>query len=256
MTRPSADSFEAMAADLIGVVDLRGGVAVHAVAGNRSRYQNVLIPNTGHSGDPLALIDHYRSRGLQKFYFADLDALTGKKVQFTALSDLICHCGAETQVMIDVGFRGDESSAEVASLRKLADLNPLVSLIVASESVASRNWHGVVTEIVPGGRVVLSLDYRDGVWLSDVISEREFLSFESQAALRFGGAIVLDIARVGTGHGVTTADKCRELIHVTGAQPQLQIDSWISGGGIRTPADVRSLLAAGCQQCLVATALL
>jgi phosphoribosylformimino-5-aminoimidazole carboxamide ribotide isomerase len=70
-------------------------------------------------------------------------------------------------------------------------------------------------------------------------------------ALRAGvrRMIVLDLADVGTGAGVSTLSLCRELRSLC---PQLQL---IAGGGVRGPADLEILARAGCDAALVASAL-
>ena len=54
---------------LIGVVDLKHGQAVHAIAGNRDQYLPLAIANKP-AGDALALLVHYYSLGLRRFYLA------------------------------------------------------------------------------------------------------------------------------------------------------------------------------------------
>jgi phosphoribosylformimino-5-aminoimidazole carboxamide ribotide isomerase len=62
---------------VIPVLDLKGGVAVHAVRGERSAYAPVRSALAG-SADPLVLARAFRTRlGLDACYVADLDAIAG-----------------------------------------------------------------------------------------------------------------------------------------------------------------------------------
>mgnify|MGYP003694498083 CR=1 FL=1 len=62
---------------VVPVLDLKGGVAVHAIRGERHAYapvQSVLSP----SAEPVALARAFRERlGSDACYVADLDAITG-----------------------------------------------------------------------------------------------------------------------------------------------------------------------------------
>ncbi len=61
--------------------------------------------------------------------------------------------------------------------------------------------------------------------------------------------IVLDLTRVGLGQGAGSESLCR---HLRALASDVEI---ISGGGVRSLADLRSLAAAGCDAALVASAL-
>src|SRR5215216_5550377 len=82
---------------IIGVIDIRGGRAVHAVAGARAAYAPV-----GH-GDALTLARDYVERlGVRELYIADLDAITGGMGELNAT--LIREIAAlGVPVMVDAG---------------------------------------------------------------------------------------------------------------------------------------------------------
>ena len=62
---------------VIPVIDLKGGVAVHAVRGERERYRPVRSRIAAGS-DPVELTRAVRDRfGLDEVYVADLDAIAG-----------------------------------------------------------------------------------------------------------------------------------------------------------------------------------
>ena len=110
--------------DIIPVLDLAGGVAVWAQAGDRARYEPVasaLIPSV--VGDPVALLGAFRARlGAIACYVADLDAIQGGAVQRTILRELAqLETGFAGAIMVDAGAHTPESTLEVmacgASLR-------------------------------------------------------------------------------------------------------------------------------------------
>src|SRR5689334_11459495 len=88
---------------IIGVLDLLAGQAVHAVAGRRERYQPVR-PIEGAfstSGDSRALARFYIDRlGVDALYVADLDAIQAGPPQIELLSSL---CGLGAPVYVDAG---------------------------------------------------------------------------------------------------------------------------------------------------------
>ena len=62
---------------VIPVIDLKGGVAVHAVRGDRERYRP-LRSRIAEGSDPVQLTRAVRERfGLDELYVADLDAIAG-----------------------------------------------------------------------------------------------------------------------------------------------------------------------------------
>ncbi|HEU4954998.1 MAG TPA: HisA/HisF-related TIM barrel protein [Gemmatimonadales bacterium] len=229
---------------LIPVIDLARGQAVHAKAGDRARYQpvqSVLTPGRG--GDPLALVQAYRDLvGVRECYVADLDAIQGRGVQRDLLRKLI---GAATPcaVMVDAG---SHSPAEVTVLLALGANR----VVIGSETLPGFEHLGAAVSAAPPGRVVFSLDLRLG---------RPILSPESAAtgvdeliarAVDAGvdAVIVLDVARVGTAGGVDL-DLLRRLRR---RFPRVRL---LAGGGVAGPEDLRRLGEAGCDGALVATAL-
>ena len=76
--------------EVIPVLDLRQGRAVHAIGGDRSRYgvvRSALAPDA--HGDPLVLARAFRRRlGSRRCYVADLDALMGDSPQLDLLARL------------------------------------------------------------------------------------------------------------------------------------------------------------------------
>jgi phosphoribosylformimino-5-aminoimidazole carboxamide ribotide isomerase len=201
---------------VVGVIDLQGGTAVHAVRGERERYRPL--------GDPLALA---RSYGLDELYVADLDAIAGGDLQ----GEIIAALAREAQVMVDAGATDPQ---------RLLDLG-VDRVVVGTETLADAD------ALVPDA--VLSVDLRDGRTLSPDPRLAGLPALDAVA--RLAGpreVIVLDLARVGTGAG-PDVDTIAEL---HGAFPHLEL---LAGGGVRDAADLRALAGAGAAGALVATAL-
>jgi phosphoribosylformimino-5-aminoimidazole carboxamide ribotide isomerase len=201
---------------VVGVIDLKGGTAVHAVRGERERYRPL--------GDPLALA---RSYGLAELYVADLDAISGGGVQ----TEIIAALASEARVMVDAGA-GDP--------QRLLDLG-VDRVVVGTETLADADalLPDAVLSVDLYGRRVLSRDPRlAGLSALD-------------ALVRLAGpreVIVLDLARVGTGAGPDV----ETIAEIHAAFPDLEL---LAGGGVRDADDLRALADAGAAGALVATAL-
>ena len=104
---------------------------------------------------------------------------------------------------------------------------------------------------LPDAPLVVSLDLRGGRVLSPQPEFHRLRAPEALERLARSGvreAIVLDLARVGSGAGPDVA-LVREL---SARCPELEL---LAGGGVRDVADLRALAEAGAAGALVATAL-
>lgn len=227
---------------LIGVIDLLHGRAVHAVAGRRDRYQPVISC----AGNPLTLRDDYSRLGVSQLYIADLDAIAGGPPQFD-LIDQLCGASAAAETLIDIGWTGDRSLPWRDDLKRLAVEHPHSLWIAATESASSGEAIDEFAALVGPQRTLLGLDYRRGELIANEGDESNWI--DRAMRLGLGGAVVLDLSSVGTSRGPATIEICGRI---RGRQPGLPI---FSGGGIRSAGDVRMLIEAGCDRCLVATAL-
>jgi phosphoribosylformimino-5-aminoimidazole carboxamide ribotide isomerase len=223
---------------VIPVIDLKGGVAVHAVRGERERYRAV---RGVLGGDPLALARAFRSElGLDELYIADLDAIGGDGGHNSTIGAL----ARETRVMVDAGVSEPERA------RALLDLGAH-RVIVGTETLTGPDALGRLLAELPDGAVVLSVDLRDGRALSPHPQLAGVPALDAVARLRRAAlreAIVLDLARVGSGAGPDSA----LIAEIHAAFPDLEL---LAGGGVRDIEDLRALHAAGAAGALVATAL-
>jgi phosphoribosylformimino-5-aminoimidazole carboxamide ribotide isomerase len=225
---------------VIGVIDLMAGTAVHAVRGERERYRPVRSV-LGDGGDPLALARAFRSElALHELYVADLDAIARDGDHAGVLDAL----ARETRVLVDAGV------TEPARARGLLDRGAH-RVVVGTETLAGPDALERLLAELPERSVILSIDLRDGLLLSPDARLAGLPAVEALARLTRPGlreAIVLDLARVGTGAGPDVA-----LIgELRTAFPHLEL---LAGGGVRDVEDLRALEAAGAAGALVATAL-
>jgi phosphoribosylformimino-5-aminoimidazole carboxamide ribotide isomerase len=223
---------------VVGVIDLKDGMAVHAVRGERERYRPVRSVLVGDGGDPLALARALRCElGLDELYVADLDAITG-----TGENDAIIGALAlQMRVMVDAGV------SEPQRARALLDLGAH-RVVVGTETLPGPD---ALDALLALDSVVLSVDLRDGRLLSPdpgLAGLPALGAVERLHRAELREAIVLDLARVGSGAGIDI-----ELIAgLHAAFPGLKL---LAGGGVRDAADLHALAEAGAAGALVATAL-
>jgi phosphoribosylformimino-5-aminoimidazole carboxamide ribotide isomerase len=226
---------------VVGVIDLKDGTAVHAVRGERERYRPVHSVIAGEDGDPLTVARAFRSElGLDELYVADLDAITGEGEHSTTIAAL----AQEARVMVDAGVSEPERA------QTLLDLGAH-RVIVGTETLTGPDALERLLAALPDGAVVLSVDLRDGRLLSPDPQLAGLPALEAVERLHRPGlreAIVLDLARVGSGAGLDVG----LIAELHAAFPDLAL---LAGGGVRDVGDLRALRDAGAAGALVATAL-
>jgi phosphoribosylformimino-5-aminoimidazole carboxamide ribotide isomerase len=231
--------------ELIPVLDLARGVAVHAVGGDRSRYppvRSVLVP--GVEGDALALARAYRAiPGVLRCYVADLDAIAGRPPQLELLQRLQSGEGFGGPVLLDAGLASPDRLDQLqgASAQVIVGLETLRSFADLGRIAGRTN-------------VTFSLDLRNDAALALPPVCAEAGSAEpvdlARAALDAGARslILLDVGRVGRGVGVNL-----ELLSaLRRALPGTEL---LAGGGVRGEEDLTALAGHGCDGVLIATAL-
>jgi phosphoribosylformimino-5-aminoimidazole carboxamide ribotide isomerase len=246
---------------LIGVIDLAGGLAVHARGGDRARYAPVrnVVGREIH-GNPLALAQTYREQfGLTELYVADLDAITaavtpgsdvhqdaaaGRSAPHGSHDDILTSLAAGTPLWLDAAI-----AAPPQALRALE--RGATCAIVGLETL--RSFDDLATICVTAGpeRVAFGLDLRGGVPVAPRLdtSSSDPINLAARAAdVGVGTVIVLDLARVGAA----TGPDIRLMARVRAATPGATL---VAGGGVRAIDDLIGLADAGCDGALVATAI-
>lgn len=231
-----------MVPELIPVLDLAGGIAVHARGGDRVRYDPVvseLAP--GRRGDAPALARAYRERvRAGRCYVADLDAITGGPVQLGLLRALAGDGAFGGTLLIDAGLR------TAADAERLAGVPGC--FVVGLETF--ERWEDLPALAGMRAGLVVSVDVREGITLrAGPWAGRSAAAAASYVAAHGAAEVlVLDLARVGRGEGsdLATLDAVRR------AAPGVRL---LAGGGVRDDADVRRLGDSGVDGVLVASAL-
>jgi phosphoribosylformimino-5-aminoimidazole carboxamide ribotide isomerase len=224
---------------IVPVVDVKGGLAVHAIKGQRDTYAPV---NCGwcKDGDIGSLVKGYREIfGLRDLYLADLDAIMGGKLSKDAYKEILARVNGE--VMIDAGI------ASIADFRKVAS-SGFRSVILGTETIPTVS---LLADIIGQNEhaTVVSLDVKNGAVLSpakQLAGSRIRESFRIIENLAPSAIIFLDMSGVGARTGINPVAK--ELAREASVPLYL-------GGGISSASDVLEARAAGFAGVLVATAL-
>jgi phosphoribosylformimino-5-aminoimidazole carboxamide ribotide isomerase len=265
---------------LIPVLDVRGGAAVHAVGGNREHYRP-LSSRWCDGADPVRVARAMRDRfAFEELYLADLDAILGQPPN-RALYARLHALGF--RLWVDAGIRTSEDAfrlaedaehrptqshsanqsplspadndlavgiSSVASIQTGSQTSgPAIAVfVVGLETIADRSELAVIVGYLGPERVAFSLDLKNGLPLG---SWGDSPTAIATAAIRAGvrRLIVLDLARVGLGHGIGTEQLLTQL---SCQHPDVDL---IAGGGVRGPGDLERLRKCGVSAALVGTAL-
>jgi len=230
---------------IIPVLDLMGGLVVRGVAGRRSEYRPIESP-LARDAQPVTVGRAFAALGLDELYVADLDAIAGADPAWRVYEEL---AEAGLQLWIDAGTGSPERAGPMC---QFAARTPAISgIVVGLESLCDAQALADVVGVVGRALSIFSLDLKAGQPLAaegwGPMSAEEIVARAVDCGIE--RTIVLDLAQVGSGQGVGTTELCRRL---AGRFPALEL---IAGGGVRGPADLDLLAAAGCASALVATAL-
>jgi len=236
---------------VIPVIDLFHGKVVHGKAGQRASYQPIQSV-LADSAEPLEICQSLQQHfGFTDLYVADLNAIAGGDANVREIAQLL---NTGINVWLDAG------TATLTTLQKLScqiPLDRLAHVIVALECCPKPQDLEQVFEVVGPERAVFSLDLKGGQLNvpdtgmdTDLWQQMDAMGVARKAVeIGYRKMIVLDVAAVGGGQGVWTLSLTKEL---AGKFPNLDI---ISGGGVRSVQDLKSMATAGCHHALVASAL-
>lgn len=227
---------------VVPVLDVMRGQAVHAIGGERSRYQplrSILHPTS----DPLELARAYRDGlGLSSLYLADLDAITGGAPNASLYRTL---SGLGLDLWIDSGL-GDE--------RDLAPLLDVDCRIVAGlESLRGPDALAAALNRVGPDRLIVSLD----LWAGRPITASPEAWDDADAktlaarfvALGVRRILLLDLTRVGKGDGPGVDGL---LASIRASAPEVEV---ALGGGIVGFEGVERYRNQGASAVLIGSAL-
>jgi len=211
------------------VMDIFNGEVVHAVRGERSRYEPVdRISRVVSSSDPLEIIGEVKP---EEVYVADLNRLTGSGDNL----DLIEEISHKTGTMADIG---------ISDLSDLELLTGSVKPVLGTETSSVK----LIEDAARSRRIILSIDMKSRKTLtkdpSMMIEPLDLLAKLNDIDLE--AVILLDLHRVGTSSGLDTGflEESRAVSRHT----------LILGGGVKGVEDIKALEDLGFSGVLVATA--
>jgi phosphoribosylformimino-5-aminoimidazole carboxamide ribotide isomerase len=220
---------------IVPVLDLKGGVVVHALRGDRAGYAPLCSPLVDGSEPAAVAAALCAHTGSGRLYVADLDAIAGAPADVETLRRL----AAVAELWVDAGATTAARAAALAGVGVARN-------VVGTESLADPGRQGS-----DGPALVLSVDLRDGV----LISPRPELAGRGPEAavgvareLGVRELLVIDLARVGSRAG----PPLEAVATLAAALPGVDV---YAGGGVRDDRDLDALGRAGAAGALVATAL-
>ncbi len=209
--------------------DLKGGIVVKGVRGERQKYRPIAESSRlVRTSDPIGMIRDLRPK---ETYIADLDRIMGVGDHLAVITEL----SAMTRTMADIG---------VSDARGFSIASGVSGAAVLGTETAP--W-GVI-EQCQGRRTVVSLDMKGGrtVCRDPLLDKGPLEVIRMLNGLEVAAVILLDVARVGSGEGIDT-----EL--VTAAVSSSKHDV-IVGGGVRDASDLDLLERCGASGAIVASA--
>jgi phosphoribosylformimino-5-aminoimidazole carboxamide ribotide isomerase len=217
--------------ELIPVIDLMGGLVVHARAGDRDRYRPLEHSRISASPDPATVIEGLLAlHPFRTLYIADLDAIR-KLGDHKALIFGLRRMFPQLHFWVDAGFAG-----ECGCRRFLAA--GLGDLVLGSESQADLRLLDLFGHDT---RLILSLDFQGDRRLG---AEALFEVPERWPER----VIAMTLARVGRGGGP-------DVERLAGLRRLAPEKRFYAAGGVRGAGDLRALEALGCAGALIASAL-
>ena len=166
---------------VIPVLDIKGGMAVRAVAGSRHDYKP-LKTAVCRGSDPRDVAAAFREMGFQELYVADLDGIMRQEPDIDLIDDIASDTGLA--VMADTGM-------EAVIPEGRFGFAPIVSS-ESLKSIDAGNFHDFV----------FSMDTRDGILMSGMgMSLDAMLDRLMAGDISFGDYLLLDLNVVGMGAG-------------------------------------------------------
>ncbi|MFX0102646.1 MAG: HisA/HisF-related TIM barrel protein [Candidatus Hodarchaeota archaeon] len=225
---------------VVPVIDIKDGMAVHAIKGERKKYEPV---NCGwcENGEYLDLVRGYsKFFSLNDLYVADLDAIIKDEMNFEMYNRIRWIC--QGKIMIDAGI------TSLTKFMQIKDYN-FDEIILGTESVASLEEFSKIISIHPG-TTIISLDFRNGELLTPINELKE----EDPAGilkildkLKPDAFIFLELTSVGAKTGVRTS--------IAADLPKNTSTPIYLGGGIKVIEDIKNARDLGFKGVLLATAL-
>ncbi len=227
---------------IIPVIDIRNGVAVRAVAGERAMYRPVSSRLTA-SAEPAEVLKSLQLEfELEACYVADLDGIERGQINRCTLAEM-ARTGA--RLIVDAGIRCTDAAQQLLEIG-------VAKVVVSSESLPDLEGLSDFITTCGAANIVFSVDLKHGKLLVADSSWRDRPPADLVLVARECGVqqlLVLDLAAVGTGTGIPTLQFCQDI------RTQWPDVTLISGGGVHSADCLKSAEAAGLDGLLIASAL-
>jgi len=225
---------------VIPVIDILGGIVVHAVKGRRNEYQplNSVICKSTY---PVEVAESLKALEFSELYVADLDAITGGCPNFSLYKKLANKTGFE--LMLDAGVTSIEAA------KKLFD-NGVEKVIIGTENLLSKSFVANAIEFFGSEKIMVSLDLMRGRVLSKFEPNKlaePMVLLRKFKEMGVSQIILLDLEKVGSGEGVNKLF-LKEVIAKIEARIYV-------GGGVQDIKELLEIKNLGVFGALVATAL-
>jgi phosphoribosylformimino-5-aminoimidazole carboxamide ribotide isomerase len=214
------------------VLDILNGAVVHAIRGERSRYEPIAsFSRIVSTSEPLSVLRAVRPR---EVYIADLNLLTGRGNNLQVINEI----SKSTKTLADTG---------ISSIYDL-DLLPESAIPVLGTETAPLSL--IEAAAGKGREIVVSIDMRMRRILSsdpDIAGRTPIELFERLNVLDLKEVILLELDRVGTSVGL-------DIAFLKQAQKASR-HPLVLGGGVKDVGDLAALDEIGFSGALVATAI-
>jgi phosphoribosylformimino-5-aminoimidazole carboxamide ribotide isomerase len=213
---------------IVPVIDLMGGVVVHARRGERERYQP-LVSALCQGARPLTVVAGLmKLHAFSALYVADLDAIAGRGEHRAEIEAIQC-AHPHLEIWLDAAL-ADRAAFDDARARNCMP-------VIGSESLRSIEW---LAQLAPQA-AILSLDHRDGARLGPP-------ELWQRTQLWPQRVLAMNLSRVGANEGPDLS-----LIEtLQRARPDARV---YAAGGVRDARDLQSLREVRAAGALVASAL-
>ncbi len=212
------------------VLDLFNGSAVHAVRGEREKYQPIgMKSKVVKTSDPLSILDELV---LREVYVADLDRITGSGDNLA----LIGAISEKAETMADIG---------ISSVEELDLLSPACTPVLGTETGS----FDLIERASSRRKVTVSIDLFGGEVLTrdPSLKIRPLDLIRKLNPLPIKEIILLSLDRVGTSSGLDES--------FLRAAADLSDHPVLLGGGVKDACDLDRLEELGLAGALVATAI-
>lgn len=216
--------------EIVPVIDLKGGIVVHARMGRRELYRPIQTP-LARTSDPVDVVAGVMSiYSFATFYIADLDAIGGSGSNHATIVKL-------KQAFPQVTFWLDNGIADIDLAEKWLQQD-LGYLVLGSETQVDTT---VVDRFSKDPRLVLSLDFRE----AEFQGPSTLLMHADRWPHR---VIVMTLDRVGSRSGP-------DMERLRAIKAAAKARTIYAAGGVRDARDLHTLATAGIAGALVASSL-